>query len=193
MLDEGVVVVRAVPGSPAAQAGLRGIDQAGGLGDVILSANGQPARRLSDLTDQLEAVGVGREIELSVMSRLKTSAAPVEMSSEPEGLRKSAPETVKDELHGKPGQEYAGYSSDNVGPGLSQDPDEHVRRAHRDVGDDQTQPDHRDDGSVFAPAFGLALSTALPLKAPRGWRSAEKRAETPRCRPAFPRLAAPPR
>src|SRR3954453_9087395 len=63
---EGVVVVRAVPGSPAAKAGLRGIDQTGALGDVIVSANGQPARRLSDLTDQLEAVGVGREIELSV-------------------------------------------------------------------------------------------------------------------------------
>jgi S1-C subfamily serine protease len=64
---EGVVVVRALPGSPAAEAGLRGIDQAAGeLGDVIVNANGQPARRLSDLTDQLEAVGVGREIELSV-------------------------------------------------------------------------------------------------------------------------------
>jgi S1-C subfamily serine protease len=63
---EGVVVVRAVPGSPAAQAGLRGIDQTGALGDIIVSANGQPARRLSDLTDQLEAVGVGREVELSV-------------------------------------------------------------------------------------------------------------------------------
>src|SRR4051812_17536849 len=63
---EGVVVVRTVPGSPAAEAGVRGIDQAGELGDVIVSANGQPARRLSDLTDQLEAVGVGREIELSV-------------------------------------------------------------------------------------------------------------------------------
>lgn len=56
----------AVPGSPAAQARLRGIDQAGELGDVIVSANGQPTRRLSDLTDQLKAVGVGREIELSV-------------------------------------------------------------------------------------------------------------------------------
>jgi len=33
---------------------------------VIVSAGGQPTRRLSDLTDQLEAVGVGREIELAV-------------------------------------------------------------------------------------------------------------------------------
>jgi S1-C subfamily serine protease len=63
---EGIVVVRVVPGSAAAQAGLRGIDQIGALGDIIVSVNGQPARRLSDLTDQLEAVGVGREIELSV-------------------------------------------------------------------------------------------------------------------------------
>jgi 2-alkenal reductase len=55
-----------LPGSPAAEAGLHGINQAGQLGDVIVSANGQPTRRLSDLTDQLEAVGVGREIELSV-------------------------------------------------------------------------------------------------------------------------------
>ncbi|MBR1192957.1 trypsin-like peptidase domain-containing protein [Bradyrhizobium sp. AUGA SZCCT0240] len=64
---EGVVVVRAMPGSPAATAGLRGIDQvAGELGDIITSANGKPTRRLSDLIEQLEAVGVGREIELSV-------------------------------------------------------------------------------------------------------------------------------
>jgi len=63
---EGVVVVRTLPGSPAAQAGLRGIGQSGELGDVIVSAGGQPTRRLSDLTDQLEAVGVGREIELAV-------------------------------------------------------------------------------------------------------------------------------
>jgi 2-alkenal reductase len=33
---------------------------------VIVSANGQPTRRLSDLTDQLESVGVGKDIELSV-------------------------------------------------------------------------------------------------------------------------------
>jgi S1-C subfamily serine protease len=66
---EGVVVVRVVPGSPAAQAGLRGIEPGGEIGDVIVSANRQPARRLSDLTDQLEAVGAGQEIELSVKRR----------------------------------------------------------------------------------------------------------------------------
>jgi S1-C subfamily serine protease len=63
---EGVVVVRVVPDSPAAQAGLRGIGQSGELGDVIVNANGQPIRRLSDLTDQLEAAGVGRDVELTI-------------------------------------------------------------------------------------------------------------------------------
>lgn len=67
------MVVRTLPRSPAAEAGLRGIDQsAGELGDVIVSANGQPTRRLSDLTDQLEAVGVGRDIELSVKRNDRT-------------------------------------------------------------------------------------------------------------------------
>src|SRR4051794_525197 len=64
---EGVVVVEALPHSPAATAGLRGIDPtADALGGVITAANGKAVRRLSDLIEQLEAVGVGREIELSV-------------------------------------------------------------------------------------------------------------------------------
>jgi S1-C subfamily serine protease len=72
-------VVRAVPGSPAAEAGLRGIDQTGALGDIIVSANGQPARRLSDLTNQLEVVGVGREIELSVKRNDRPMAVRVKI------------------------------------------------------------------------------------------------------------------
>jgi S1-C subfamily serine protease len=71
---EGIVVVRALPGSPAAEAGLRGIDQAAGqIGDVIVSANGQATRRLSDLTDQLEAVGVGHDIDLSIRRNDRSS------------------------------------------------------------------------------------------------------------------------
>jgi S1-C subfamily serine protease len=52
---EGVAIVRTIPGSSAARAGLRGIDASTGtLGDVIAGANGQTVRRMSDLTDQLE-------------------------------------------------------------------------------------------------------------------------------------------
>jgi S1-C subfamily serine protease len=64
---EGVVVVRTAPGSPAAQAGLRGVDPSTGtLGDVIVGIDQHPVHRLADLTDQLEQAGVGKTVELSV-------------------------------------------------------------------------------------------------------------------------------
>ena len=65
---EGVVIVRTVPGSSAARAGLRGVDaRTGTLGDVIVGANGQAVQRMSDLTDQLEQVGVGNSIKLTLL------------------------------------------------------------------------------------------------------------------------------
>jgi 2-alkenal reductase len=65
---EGVVVVRMAPNSPAERAGLRGVDpRSGTLGDVIVAVNGNPVRRLADLTDALEQAGVGKAVELTVM------------------------------------------------------------------------------------------------------------------------------
>jgi 2-alkenal reductase len=64
---EGVVVVRTVPGSPAAQAGLRGVDpRTGQIGDVIVAVNGQPVKRLADLIAALERSGVGRPAEITI-------------------------------------------------------------------------------------------------------------------------------
>ena len=64
---EGVVVLRTLRGSPAAQAGLRGIDPTTGeIGDVIVGVNGQPVRRLSDLTAELERAGIGKPVQLQV-------------------------------------------------------------------------------------------------------------------------------
>jgi S1-C subfamily serine protease len=64
---EGVVVVETAPGSPAQRAGLQGVVRgSGSLGDVIVEANGKPVRNLSDLTNQLEQVGIGRKIKLTV-------------------------------------------------------------------------------------------------------------------------------
>jgi S1-C subfamily serine protease len=64
---EGVVVVRTVPGSPADRAGLRGVNAATGrIGDVVVAANGKPVHRLPDLTDQLEQIGVGNKVDLSI-------------------------------------------------------------------------------------------------------------------------------
>jgi S1-C subfamily serine protease len=64
---EGVIVVRTAPGSPAERAGIRGVDfNSGALGDVIVQADGRPVHRLSDLTDQIEQIGAGKSIRISV-------------------------------------------------------------------------------------------------------------------------------
>jgi 2-alkenal reductase len=64
---EGVIIVRTVPGSAAERAGLRGIDSTKRtLGDIIVGVNGKPVRRLPDLTEELEHVGVGKHVNLAV-------------------------------------------------------------------------------------------------------------------------------
>jgi S1-C subfamily serine protease len=64
---QGVVILRTVPGSSAERAGLRGMDaNTGKLGDVIVGVNGKPVRRLADLTQELERVGVGKKVPLTV-------------------------------------------------------------------------------------------------------------------------------
>jgi S1-C subfamily serine protease len=64
---EGVIIVRTAPGSPAERAGIRGVDlTSGAIGDVIVQADGKPVHRLSDLTDQIEQVGAGKSIRISV-------------------------------------------------------------------------------------------------------------------------------
>jgi S1-C subfamily serine protease len=58
---EGVVVVQTARGSPAARAGLEGVNlQAGSVGDVIVEVNGKPVRRLSDLTDLIDGSESGK-------------------------------------------------------------------------------------------------------------------------------------
>ncbi|MGQ0686066.1 S1C family serine protease [Bradyrhizobium sp.] len=65
--SEGVIVVRTAPGSPAERAGIRGVDLAtGALGDVITAVDGKQVHRLSDLTDQIEQVGAGKTVRLSL-------------------------------------------------------------------------------------------------------------------------------
>ncbi|EJW10340.1 chymotrypsin [Rhodovulum sp. PH10] len=78
---EGLVVVRTVPGSPADRAGLEGVDRLRGtLGDVIVAADGHPIRRLVDLTDRLEEVGVGQTISLEVLRGNRTVTVAVEVA-----------------------------------------------------------------------------------------------------------------
>jgi len=64
---DGVVIVQTTPNSPAERAGLQGVDRATATArDVIVEANGKPVRRLSDLTEEIEQVGVGNSMQLTV-------------------------------------------------------------------------------------------------------------------------------
>jgi S1-C subfamily serine protease len=64
---EGVVIARIRPGSPAERAGLRAANSpSGAVGDVIKAANGQPVQNVLDLTEQLENLGVGGTVRLSI-------------------------------------------------------------------------------------------------------------------------------
>lgn len=64
---DGVVILRVLPGSPAAAAGLQGVDlRTGEVGDVVVGAGGRAVNRLADLTAALEAAGLDAPVELVI-------------------------------------------------------------------------------------------------------------------------------
>jgi S1-C subfamily serine protease len=74
------VILRTVPGSSAERAGLRGMDaNASKLGDVIVGVNGKPVRRLADLTQELERVGVGKKVPLTVQRDGRETSVEVDV------------------------------------------------------------------------------------------------------------------
>jgi 2-alkenal reductase len=75
---EGLVILHTVAGSPAARPGLRGVDlNSGPLGDAIVSASGKPLRRLADLIDRIESVGVDHTISLTLQRGASTTTIDV--------------------------------------------------------------------------------------------------------------------
>jgi S1-C subfamily serine protease len=64
---KGVIIARTRPGSPAERALLRAMNAATEtIGDVITAANGEPVRNVLDLTNQLDRVGIGHTIKLTI-------------------------------------------------------------------------------------------------------------------------------
>jgi S1-C subfamily serine protease len=77
---DGIVVVRTAPGSPAQKAGITGVDlNADRLGDVIVAANGTPVHKLSDLVDELEKVGIGHKVQLTLRRDDQSRTADVDV------------------------------------------------------------------------------------------------------------------
>ncbi|HEX5453751.1 MAG TPA: trypsin-like peptidase domain-containing protein [Stellaceae bacterium] len=64
---DGIIILRTLPNSPAAQAGLVGAAAENGtVADVITAANGQPVHSMSGLASMFEKIGVGGTVKLAV-------------------------------------------------------------------------------------------------------------------------------
>ncbi|SFJ70172.1 trypsin-like peptidase domain-containing protein [Bradyrhizobium sp. Gha] len=63
---DGVIILRTLPGSPAAQAGIEGVSEDGVIRDIITDANGKPVHSMEELTSILDDVGIGKELELTI-------------------------------------------------------------------------------------------------------------------------------
>jgi len=76
----GVAISRIRPGSPAERVGLQGDDLAtGATGDIITKANDAAVQNVYDLTNQLERVGIGNHIVLTLNRRGATVQVEVEI------------------------------------------------------------------------------------------------------------------
>ncbi len=65
---EGVLIIDVRPGSTAAAAGLRGLDQGRRqMGDIITEVGGVRVANVAELTAALEQVGIGREAVLTIL------------------------------------------------------------------------------------------------------------------------------
>jgi 2-alkenal reductase len=74
----GVVIAAVQPGSPAAAAGLVGIDRStNGVGDVITQVEGRSIRTITELTSALEKLGVGKKASLTLQRDGRTRNAVV--------------------------------------------------------------------------------------------------------------------
>jgi 2-alkenal reductase len=78
---DGVVVGEVRPDSPAAEAGLEGVDpRSGTLGDIILAVNGKPVRTAAELVGALEEAGIGNQAELTIARNGQEMTVAVEVT-----------------------------------------------------------------------------------------------------------------
>lgn len=74
---DGVIIVRTLPDSPAAKAGIEGASSDGVVRDVITQANGKPIHSMEELTSIFEDAGVGSQVSLTVERDGKTRTVKV--------------------------------------------------------------------------------------------------------------------
>jgi S1-C subfamily serine protease len=70
--DSGVIVVEAIAGNPAAQAGLRGSGNPDPSDDIIIAIDGHPTNTIDQLTAYLDTKNVGDKVTLTVVRGSQT-------------------------------------------------------------------------------------------------------------------------
>ena len=82
-VQQGLLVLNLVPGGAAERAGLRAVTDDGTLGDIIVSADGQPLNNMDDLFRLLDKKQIGETMELQVYRDGRTSTIPVRLTAAP--------------------------------------------------------------------------------------------------------------
>jgi 2-alkenal reductase len=63
---DGIIIVRTLPGSPAAKAGIEGVTADGYVRDVVTAVNGKPTHSMDELASTFEDAGIGSQVTLTV-------------------------------------------------------------------------------------------------------------------------------
>jgi 2-alkenal reductase len=63
---DGVIIVRTLPDSPAAKAGIEGASSDGVIRDVITEVNGKPVHGMDELASSFDDAGIGKQVTLTV-------------------------------------------------------------------------------------------------------------------------------
>jgi S1-C subfamily serine protease len=79
-VQNGLLVYQVAPGSPAAVAGLKGLANDGTIGDIILTADGQPMNDLDDLYRLLDKKQFGQTVQLEIYRDGRNMNVPIKLT-----------------------------------------------------------------------------------------------------------------
>jgi putative serine protease PepD len=78
-VEQGLLVYQTQPGGSADRAGLKGITADGGIGDIILSSEGQKISEMDDLYRLLDKKQIGDTVNFEVLRDGRTLTVPVKL------------------------------------------------------------------------------------------------------------------
>lgn len=86
-VQQGLLVYSLVPGGAAERAGLRAVTDDGTIGDIIVSADGQPLNDMDDLYRLLDKKQIGETVSFQVYRDGRTSTIPIRLMTAPTSTR----------------------------------------------------------------------------------------------------------